>query len=75
MFPVGLVGGYSVSAPVLDKEGRVVGFYDAWPAGRKFQVDMAGFAVNVAYLKKQVGFSMHYIAIYPLYCLGFRSIV
>ena len=56
MFPVGLVGDYSVSAPVLNKEGHVIAFYDAWPAGRKFQVDMAGFAVNVAYLRKQVAY-------------------
>lgn len=31
----------------------MVGFYDGWPAGRKFQVDMAGFSVGVGYLKKQ----------------------
>uniref|UniRef100_A0A6A7G1L9 Galactosylgalactosylxylosylprotein 3-beta-glucuronosyltransferase n=3 Tax=Hirondellea gigas TaxID=1518452 RepID=A0A6A7G1L9_9CRUS len=62
MFPVGLIGKFSVSSPVLNKEGRVTDFYDGWPAGRKFQVDMAGFAVNVGYLKKQPRVTMPYIA-------------
>ncbi|KAL7631021.1 UNVERIFIED_CONTAM: hypothetical protein RMT77_018690 [Armadillidium vulgare] len=62
MWPVGLIGLYSVSSPVLNDDGLVVGFYDAWPAGRKFQVDMAGFAVNVEYLRKQRKASMPYIA-------------
>ncbi|MCL4129096.1 UNVERIFIED_CONTAM: hypothetical protein GTU68_051857 [Idotea baltica] len=61
MWPVGLVGGYSVSSPVLNK-GTVVSFYDAWPAGRKFQVDMAGFAVNVGFMKSQKKVTMPYIA-------------
>lgn len=39
---------------ILPPQNQVVGFYDGWPAGRKFQVDMAGFAVSVGYLKKQV---------------------
>lgn len=30
----------------------MVGFFDSWPAKRKFPVDMAGFAVNVEYLLK-----------------------
>ncbi|XP_046451160.1 galactosylgalactosylxylosylprotein 3-beta-glucuronosyltransferase S-like [Daphnia pulex] len=49
MFPVGLVGDYAVSAPVV-YDGKVVGFYDSWPAGRRFAVDMAGFAVNIKLL-------------------------
>lgn len=49
MFPVGLVGEYAVSAPVVH-DGKVVGFYDSWPAGRRFAVDMAGFAVNIKLL-------------------------
>lgn len=52
MWPVGLIGEYTVSSPIVKFE-KVVGFYDGWPAGRKFQVDMAGFAVGVGYLKKQ----------------------
>ncbi|XP_050426846.1 galactosylgalactosylxylosylprotein 3-beta-glucuronosyltransferase S-like [Adelges cooleyi] len=63
MFPVGLVGEYGVSSPIIDK-GKVVGFFDSWPAKRKFPVDMAGFAVNVqlifqhpyATMPYQVGF-------------------
>ncbi|XP_064078222.1 galactosylgalactosylxylosylprotein 3-beta-glucuronosyltransferase S-like isoform X2 [Macrobrachium nipponense] len=61
MWPVGLIGDYTVSSPVVN-EGKVVGFYDGWPAGRKFQVDMAGFAVGVGYLKKQKKVTMPYIA-------------
>lgn len=37
---------------VVGLQGKVVGFYDSWPAKRKFPVDMAGFAVNVQYLLK-----------------------
>ncbi|KAA0202195.1 hypothetical protein HAZT_HAZT006318 [Hyalella azteca] len=62
MFPVGLIGKLSVSSPVLNKEGKVIGFYDGWPAGRKFQVDMAGFAINMAYLNKQPRVTMPYSA-------------
>ncbi|XP_076042816.1 galactosylgalactosylxylosylprotein 3-beta-glucuronosyltransferase S-like isoform X2 [Oratosquilla oratoria] len=62
MWPVGLIGDYSVSSPVVDKMDNVVGFYDGWPADRKFQVDMAGFAVNVGYMKKQPKVTMPYIA-------------
>ena len=54
MFPVGFVGQYGVSTPVLDDNYRVIAFYDSWPGGRKFAVDMAGFAVNVAYLRVKV---------------------
>ncbi|XP_063861820.1 galactosylgalactosylxylosylprotein 3-beta-glucuronosyltransferase S-like isoform X2 [Scylla paramamosain] len=61
MWPVGLIGEYTVSSPVV-KGNQVVGFYDGWPAGRKFQVDMAGFAVNIGYLKKQKKVTMPYIA-------------
>ncbi|XP_042225155.1 galactosylgalactosylxylosylprotein 3-beta-glucuronosyltransferase S-like isoform X3 [Homarus americanus] len=61
MWPVGLIGEYTVSSPIV-KEGKVVGFYDGWPAGRKFQVDMAGFAVGVGYMKKQRKVTMPYIA-------------
>lgn len=46
MFPVGLVTRLGVSTPIV-KNGKVIGFYDGWIAGRKFPVDMAGFAINV----------------------------
>ncbi|XP_042883834.1 galactosylgalactosylxylosylprotein 3-beta-glucuronosyltransferase P-like [Penaeus japonicus] len=48
MFPVGLVTRLGVSSPIV-AEGKVIGFYDGWIAGRKFPVDMAGFAVNVKF--------------------------
>lgn len=49
MFPVGLITKLGVSSPVV-KNGEFVGFYDGWIAGRKFPVDMAGFAVSVKFL-------------------------
>lgn len=41
MFPVGLIGRYGVSSPIV-KNGTLSGFYDGWIGGRKFPVDMAG---------------------------------
>ena len=52
MFPVGLILKYGVSSPIV-REGRVVGFFDAFQAGRKFAMDMAGFAVSVALFKSR----------------------
>lgn len=49
MFPVGLIGDYAVSTPVVNN-GKVEGFFDSWPAKRKWPVDMAGFAVNLEYM-------------------------
>ena len=46
MFPVGLVTKLGVSSPII-RDGHVKGYYDGWISGRKFPVDMAGFAVNV----------------------------
>jgi len=63
MFPVGLIGDYSVSAPVVS-EGKIVGFYDSWPAGRQFAVDMAGFAVNIKLLHKYPNATIIYKAGY-----------
>lgn len=41
---------------------QVVGFFDSWPARRTFPVDMAGFAVNLKFLKPDA--IMPYIAGY-----------
>lgn len=41
---------------------QVVGFFDSWPARRTFPVDMAGFAVNLRFLKPDA--VMPYIAGY-----------
>ncbi|XP_068618098.1 galactosylgalactosylxylosylprotein 3-beta-glucuronosyltransferase S-like [Battus philenor] len=59
MFPVGLIGGYGVSSPVV-KNGKVAGFFDSWSGSRTFPVDMAGFAVNIEFLKPSA--TMPYIA-------------
>ncbi|XP_053624806.1 galactosylgalactosylxylosylprotein 3-beta-glucuronosyltransferase S-like isoform X2 [Plodia interpunctella] len=53
MFPVGLIKGFGVSTPLVEN-GKVFGFFDSWPASRTFPVDMAGFAVNIAFLKPGV---------------------
>ncbi|KAK8400218.1 hypothetical protein O3P69_003134 [Scylla paramamosain] len=52
MFPVGLVTRLGVSTPIVSS-GKLVGFYDGWIAGRRFPVDMAGFAVNVQFYLKR----------------------
>jgi hypothetical protein len=36
----------------LFRAGQIVGFYDGWDGGRNFQVDMAGFAVNLNTLQQ-----------------------
>ena len=51
MFPVGLCTKFGVSSPVV-KNGTFAGFYDGWLGGRKFPVDMAGFAINLDFLLK-----------------------
>lgn len=33
-------------------KGKVIGFLDSWVAGRRWPVDMAGFAVNLAYMSE-----------------------
>ncbi len=56
MFPVGLVTQAQLSAPIIDtSSGKVVDFYDGYLAGRKFPVDMAGFAVNLGYYRRVGG--------------------
>ena len=49
MFPVGLVTQLGLSSPIV-REGSIVGFYDGAIKGRKFPVDMAGFAVGIEFL-------------------------
>ncbi|XP_042878392.1 galactosylgalactosylxylosylprotein 3-beta-glucuronosyltransferase P-like [Penaeus japonicus] len=49
VFPVGMILSYGISAPIV-RNGKVIGFHDAFQAGRKFAVDMAGFAVNLRVL-------------------------
>lgn len=59
MWPVGLITKLGVSTPVVHK-GKFMGFYDGWIAGRKFPVDMAGFAVSVKFLLERPKASMPY---------------
>ena len=51
-FPVGIVAGQYVSTPVLDKNGKFIKFFDGWNGGRKYIIDMAGFAVGVNHYVK-----------------------
>ncbi|PSN38596.1 hypothetical protein C0J52_21405 [Blattella germanica] len=59
MWPVGLCTKFGLSSPVVTN-GTFVGFYDGWVAGRKFPVDMAGFAVSVEFLLQRPKASMPY---------------
>lgn len=61
MLPVGLCTKFGLSSPVV-KNGKFIGFYDGWIAGRKFPVDMAGFAVNVEFLLMRPNATMPYRA-------------
>nr|XP_053641699.1 galactosylgalactosylxylosylprotein 3-beta-glucuronosyltransferase S-like [Cherax quadricarinatus] len=46
VFPVGMILKLGVSSPIV-RNSKVVAFHDSFQAGRKFAVDMAGFAVNL----------------------------
>lgn len=59
MWPVGLVTKLGVSSPVV-KNGTFGGFYDGWVGGRKFPVDMAGFAISVEFLLERPKAHMPY---------------
>ncbi|XP_046618612.1 galactosylgalactosylxylosylprotein 3-beta-glucuronosyltransferase S [Neodiprion virginianus] len=59
MLPVGLIGDFGVSSPVV-KKGKVIGFFDSWSADREFPIDMAGFAVSVEFLNKSPEATMPY---------------
>ncbi|XP_055614700.1 galactosylgalactosylxylosylprotein 3-beta-glucuronosyltransferase P-like [Uranotaenia lowii] len=52
MWPVGLISKYGVSSPIV-VNGTITGFYDGWIGGRKYPIDMAGFAVSVRFLLKR----------------------
>ena len=79
VFPVGFVGSKGspgITSPIV-KQGKVIGFSDDWFASRMFPVDMAGFAVNVDFLKTRPGASMPFWAGYEedvfIQTLGMRS--
>ncbi|XP_046683733.1 galactosylgalactosylxylosylprotein 3-beta-glucuronosyltransferase P-like [Homalodisca vitripennis] len=59
MWPVGLCTNFGMSTPIV-RNGSLTGFYDGWIAGRKFPVDMAGFAVNVKFLLQRPKATMPY---------------
>lgn len=59
MWPVGLVTKYGLSSPIVRK-GKLDGFYDGWIGGRKYPVDMAGFAVNVKFFLSRPKAAMPY---------------
>ena len=39
---------------MVNKDGKVIGFYSGWYGGRKFPMDMAEFAINVKFYKDSV---------------------
>ncbi|EDW79569.1 uncharacterized protein Dwil_GK20550 [Drosophila willistoni] len=52
MWPVGLVTSTGVSSPII-RNGKLDGYYDGWIGGRKYPIDMAGFAVSVKFLHER----------------------
>lgn len=63
MWPVGLVTKYGLSSPII-RNKTLVGFYDGWIGGRKYPIDMAGFAVNVKFFLSRPKAIMPYEAGY-----------
>lgn len=63
MWPVGLVTKFGLSTPIV-RNGSLSGFYDGWIGGRKYPVDMAGFAVNVNFFLSRPKAIMPYHAGY-----------
>lgn len=63
MWPVGLVTKFGLSSPII-RNGKLAGFYDGWIGGRKYPVDMAGFAVNVKFFLSRPNATMPYDAGY-----------
>ncbi|XP_022238902.1 galactosylgalactosylxylosylprotein 3-beta-glucuronosyltransferase S-like [Limulus polyphemus] len=52
MWPVGLVGKYGISSPVI-KNGKLIGFHDFRMKYRRFPVDYASFAVSVRLIREK----------------------
>ncbi|XP_076346076.1 uncharacterized protein LOC143244745 isoform X2 [Tachypleus tridentatus] len=52
MWPVGLVGKYGISSPVI-KNGKLIGFHDFRMKYRRFPVDYASFAVSVSLIREK----------------------
>ncbi|CAG2120073.1 unnamed protein product, partial [Medioppia subpectinata] len=62
VFPVGLIEGTGLSAPILNNvTAKVIGWHDPCP-GRKFGVDMAGFAISLDLFLSRPNVSMVYKA-------------
>lgn len=45
---------------ISQTQGKVIGFLDSWVAGRRWPVDMAGFAVSLSYMAEHPNASMPY---------------
>jgi hypothetical protein len=68
MWPVGLIGIYGVSSPVIDPlSGYVIEFFDGWIGDRTYPVDMASFAVSV-----QLLIQVFYIILWLFTCIFIR---
>lgn len=52
VWPVGLVGGLHVEKPHVE-DGKVVAWRTAWKPERPYPIDMAGFAVSVALIRRR----------------------
>ena len=59
---MGLVSRLFVSTPILSYQGQFKGFYEGWGGNRTYILDMAGFAVNVRFLRDRTNASMPFLA-------------
>ncbi|KAL1448190.1 hypothetical protein MTO96_006516 [Rhipicephalus appendiculatus] len=61
VLPVGLIGTFGVSSPMVSADGRVLGFHDAYKHERRFAMDMAGFAVNMRLVQSSANLTLPYL--------------
>lgn len=61
VWPVGLVGGFSVETPILNKQtGKVESYKSGWKPQRPFAIDMAGFAISLDLILQKSDASFSY---------------
>ena len=60
VFPVGLMASQFVASPIVAENGTVIDWHTCWNGGRKFALDMAGFAVNVGFMQEVITYNVLY---------------
>lgn len=46
IWPTGAITQWTISSPVVNTNGTVIDFFDAWTANRRFPVDFASVGIN-----------------------------